>query len=71
VLVQRYLLTHPDRIGMLVRGARRWPAVADTIVRYAMGLTSYHRARRDLLATTPALALRLTASHVLRTLRGA
>jgi hypothetical protein len=56
---------------MLVRGARRWPAVADTIVRYAMGLTSYHRARRDLLATTPALALRLTASHIVRSLRGA
>jgi geranylgeranyl reductase family protein len=68
VLIQRYLLTRPDRIGVLVRGARRWPVVADTVVRYAMGLTPYHRARRDLLATTPALALRLAASHVVRTL---
>jgi flavin-dependent dehydrogenase len=68
VLVQRYLLTRPDRIGTLVRGAHRWPAVADTVVRYAMGLTPYHRARRDLLAKTPALALRLTAAHLLRTL---
>ncbi len=71
VLIQRYLLTRPDRIGALVRGARRWPAVADTVVRYAMGLTPYRRARRDLLATTPALAVRLTASHVVRLLRGA
>jgi flavin-dependent dehydrogenase len=68
VLIQRYLLARPDRIGTLVRGARRWPAVADTVVRYAMGLTPYHRARRNLLAATPALALRLAASQVVRTL---
>jgi flavin-dependent dehydrogenase len=68
VLIQRYLLTRPDRIGTMVRGARRWPVVADTIVRYAMGLTSYRQARRDLLARAPALAVRLAASHVLRSL---
>lgn len=69
VLIQRYLLTRPDRIGALVRGARRWPQVADAVVRYAMGLVSYHRARRDVLMTTPALAVRLAASYALRTLR--
>lgn len=69
VLIQRYLLTRPDRIGALVRGARRWPQVADAVVRYAMGLVSYHRARRDVLMTTPAIAVRLAASYALRTLR--
>jgi geranylgeranyl reductase family protein len=71
VLIQRYLFARRDRIGTLVRGARRFPAVADAIVRYAMGLVPYQRARRDLLMTTPALALRLTASHIARTLRRA
>jgi geranylgeranyl reductase family protein len=69
VLVQRYLLTRPDRIGALVRGARRWPHVANAVVRYAMGHVSYQRARRDVLMTAPALALRLGVSHLLRSLR--
>jgi geranylgeranyl reductase family protein len=59
VLVQRHLLTTPERIDALVGAARRAPGVADLLIRYAMGEVSYFRARRRVLLRTPLLALRL------------
>ena len=41
VLVQRHLLTTPERIDALVDAARRAPGVADLLIRYAMGEVSY------------------------------
>ena len=40
VLVQRHLLTTPDRINRLIGAAHRAPHVADAIIRYAMGEVS-------------------------------
>jgi len=59
VLVQRHLLTTPDRIDALVGAARRAPEVADLLIRYAMGEVSYFDARRRLLLRSPLLAVRL------------
>src|SRR5215212_6150838 len=59
VLVQRHLLTIPERIDALVGAARRAPAVADLLIRYAMGEISYFKARRRVLLRAPLLALRL------------
>jgi geranylgeranyl reductase family protein len=59
VLVQRHLLTIPERIDALVGAARRAPAVADLLIRYAMGEVSYFKARRRVLLRAPLLALRL------------
>jgi geranylgeranyl reductase family protein len=59
VLVQRHLLTTPDRINRLVGAAHRAPDVADVIIRYAMGEVSYAEARRRLLKGSPWLAVRL------------
>jgi geranylgeranyl reductase family protein len=59
VLVQRHLLTTPERINALVNAARRAPGVADLLVRYAMGEVSYLAARRRVLLRAPLLAIRL------------
>ena len=59
VLVQRHLLTTPERIDAVLRAARRAPGVADTLIRYAMGEVSYFAARRRVLLRSPLLAVRL------------
>jgi geranylgeranyl reductase family protein len=59
VLVQRHLLTTPERIDALVSAARRAPGVADLLIRYAMGDVTYFKARRRVLLRAPLLALRL------------
>jgi geranylgeranyl reductase family protein len=59
VLVQRHLLSTPERIDALVGAARRAPHIADVLVRYAMGEVSYCAARRRVLARSPLLAARL------------
>ena len=59
VLVQRHLLTTPERIEALVGAAGRAPGVADLLIRYAMGEVSYFKARRRVLLRAPLLALRL------------
>ena len=59
VLVQRHLLTTPERIDALVGAAGRAPGVADLLIRYAMGEVSYFKARRRVLLRAPLLALRL------------
>jgi flavin-dependent dehydrogenase len=61
VLVQRHLLTTPERIDGLVEAARRAPHVADLLVRYAMGEVSYGAARRAVLARSPLVGLKLLA----------
>jgi geranylgeranyl reductase family protein len=53
VLVQRHLLTRPDRIDALVSAARARPGVADMIIRYAMGEVPYATARRRVLLSAP------------------
>jgi geranylgeranyl reductase family protein len=65
VLVQRHLLTRPDRIDALVRAARERPAVADVVVRYAMGEVPYAVARRRVLWSAPLAA----ASLVVKAMR--
>ncbi len=64
VLVQRDLLTSPARIDAMVGGARRLPAVADLIVRYAKGEVAYRDARRRMLLAAPAAAARMVLRHV-------
>jgi geranylgeranyl reductase family protein len=59
VLVQRHLLTTPERIDALVDAARRAPGIADLLIRYAMGEVSYFEARRRILLQSPMLAVRL------------
>jgi geranylgeranyl reductase family protein len=59
VLVQRHLLTTPERIDALVGAARHAPAVADLLIRYAMGEVSYRHARRRVLLHAPLFAIRL------------
>jgi geranylgeranyl reductase family protein len=69
VLLQRYLLADSRRIDAVVLGARRRPALADAIVRYAMGLVPYGVARAAVLRANAGLAMRLAASRLARTLR--
>jgi len=64
VLVQRDLLTTPERIDRLIRAAHGAPTVAALIVRYAMGEVSYATARRQLFLGSPMAALRLTLRHL-------
>ena len=64
VLVQRDLLTTPERIDRLIRAAHGAPPVAALIVRYAMGEVSYATARRRLIFGSPMAALRLTLRHL-------
>jgi flavin-dependent dehydrogenase len=59
VLVQRHLLSTPERIDGLVAAARRAPHVADLLVRYAMGEVTYFAARRALVARSPLVGLKL------------
>jgi len=59
VLVQRYLFRDASRIDGIVAGARDYRDVADTIVAYAMGTTSYRQARRRLLTRFPRVLVRL------------
>jgi geranylgeranyl reductase family protein len=66
VLVQRYLLTTPERIDGLVEAARRAPRVADLLVRYAMGEVSYAAARRAVILRAPLVALKLLVDAVRR-----
>jgi geranylgeranyl reductase family protein len=71
VLVQRHLLTSPQRVDRLVSAARGAPEVADLLVRYAMGEVSYAAARRRVLLQSPWLGARLTIAALGRTFRGA
>jgi geranylgeranyl reductase family protein len=66
VLVQRHLMTRPERIDRLVRAAQSSPDVADLLVRYAMGEIRYATARRRLLRRSPGLALKLLFEAVRR-----
>jgi flavin-dependent dehydrogenase len=59
VLVQRHLLTTPERIDGLIGAARRAPQVVDLLVRYAMGEVSYTAARRAVLVRSPLLGVKL------------
>ena len=59
VVVQRHLLTTPERINRLIGAARGAPEVSDLLIRYAMGEVSYFEARRRLLLRSPRLAVRL------------
>jgi len=61
VLVQRHLLTSPERIDALVRAAAREKEIAAELIRYAMGEVSYQQARRKLLLRSPMLGVRLLA----------
>src|SRR6185503_5974977 len=63
VLVQRDLLTTPERIDRLVAGARDAPDLAAHVIQYAMGGISYQSARRRLLAAAPLAAVRLFIRH--------
>lgn len=66
VLVQRHLLTTPERINGLVGAARRAPQVADLLVRYAMGEVSYFTARRRLLLRSPLFGVKLLVNALRR-----
>src|SRR6185503_8219834 len=70
VLVQRDLLTTPERIDRLVAGARGAPDLAAHVIQYAMGETSYQSARRRLLAAAPLAAVRLFIRHFRGTTAG-
>lgn len=59
VLVQRHLLTRPGRIDALVAAARERPAIADLVIRYAMGEVLYATARRRVLLSAPLAAAAL------------
>jgi geranylgeranyl reductase family protein len=59
VLIQRYLFKDAARIEGVVGGAARFREVADMIIAYAMGTTSYREARRRLLWRFPRVAVRL------------
>jgi geranylgeranyl reductase family protein len=63
VLVQRDLLTTPERINRLVAGTRGAPDLAAHVIQYAMGEVSYQSARRRLLAAAPLAAVRLFIRH--------
>ncbi len=63
VLVQRDLLTTPERIDRLVAGTRGAPDLAAHVIHYAMGEISYQSARRRLLAAAPLAAVRLFIRH--------
>ena len=63
VLVQRDLLTTPERIDRLVAGTRGAPDLAAHVIQYAMGEISYQSARRRLLAAAPLAAVRLFIRH--------
>ena len=59
VLVQRFLFRNPRRIDEMVKGARIYRDLAQTVIRYAIGRQSYGAARRMLLWRFPGLVLRL------------
>jgi len=65
VLVQRHLLTRPDRIDALVAAARERPAVADLVIRYAMGEVPYATARRRVLLSAPLAAAALVMGRMM------
>jgi geranylgeranyl reductase family protein len=64
VLVQRHLLTTPARVDHLVTAARKAPAIADLIVRYAMGEVSYRTARRRVVMHSPLFGIRLLLNAI-------
>jgi geranylgeranyl reductase family protein len=68
VLVQRHLLTRPDRIDALVSAARARPGVADLVIRYAMGEVTYASARRRVLMSAPRAAAALLWKGLSRSL---
>jgi flavin-dependent dehydrogenase len=59
VLIQQYLFRDAARIEGVVRGAARFPAVAQMIIAYATGTLSYPEARRRLLSRFPGVAVPL------------
>jgi len=59
VLIQKYLFREARRIEGVVRGAAEHRQVADLIIAYAMGTTSYRDARRRILTRYPRVAWRL------------
>lgn len=59
VLVQRHLLTSPQRVDRLVAAAREAPELANALVRYAMGEVPYRTARRRVLLRSPWFGVRL------------
>jgi flavin-dependent dehydrogenase len=61
VLVQRHLLTSPERVNAVVRTAAREKEIAAVLIRYAMGEVSYRQARRTLLKRSPMLGVKLLA----------
>jgi geranylgeranyl reductase family protein len=63
VLVQRDLLSTPERIDRLVAGTRGAPELAAFVIQYAMGEITYQKARRRLLAAAPFAAMRLFIRH--------
>ena len=60
VWVQQYLFADSARVDAMVRGARRYPAIAAGLVDYAMGDRSYRNARWRLIAKLPLVAARVT-----------
>jgi geranylgeranyl reductase family protein len=64
VLVQRHLLTSPERIDALVRTAAREREIAAVLIRYAMGEVTYQYARRKLLMRSPMLGVKLLARYI-------
>jgi len=70
VLVQRDLLTTPERIDRLVAGTRGAPDLAAHVIQYAIGEISYQSARRRLLAAAPFAAVRLFIRHFRGTTAG-
>lgn len=59
VLIQRYLFANKRRIGKVIDGASRAPAMTRLILDYAVGRLSYPVLRRRLLASAPVLAAHL------------
>ncbi len=63
VAIQRLLLRDPARVDRIVRAARRNPALADLLARYATGAVSHAQFKRSLFLRALPLYLREKASR--------
>jgi geranylgeranyl reductase family protein len=62
--LSRYVFTDLSRVSRLVRGVRAHPPVAQMLVDYATGASTYDGVRRQFVLKFPVLAARLAFRHV-------
>lgn len=70
VIIQRFLFSDQTRVSRVVRAGRNLPWLAELIVDYAAGRTTYREAKRRVLAASPKTAAKLAWMMVQKQLAG-